>query len=161
VAKKLNPRTCATLPVFHEFTGCDTVFAFAGRGKKTAWDSWKVLPEVTEAFGEPGDVSELSMSQVERFVVLMYDRTSDTMEVNEARKQLFTQKSRTLENIPPTQATLRQHIKCATYQANIWNHALVPDPELPSPSDWGWVKEAAGWHHSGPPFMKHHNPATN
>jgi hypothetical protein len=162
VAKKLDPRTCATLPVFHAFTGCDTVFAFAGRGKKTAWDTWKVLPEVTETFGElqrmPGDVSELSLSRVERFVVLMYDRTNDTMEVNKARKELFTPTSRTLENIPPMQATLRQHIKRATYQANIWNHALVPDPELPSPS---WVKEAAGWHHSGPPFQKHHNPATN
>jgi hypothetical protein len=94
----------------------------------------------------PGDVIELSMSRVERFVVLMYDKTSDTIEVNEARKQLFTQKSRTLENIPPTQAALRQHIRRAIYQANIWNHAIVPDPELPSPSDWGWVKEAAGWH---------------
>jgi hypothetical protein len=61
VAKKLDRRTCATFPVFHAFIGCDTVSAFAGRGKKTAWDTWKVLPEVTEAFGElqrmPGDVS--------------------------------------------------------------------------------------------------------
>jgi hypothetical protein len=39
VAKKLDPRTCATRPVFHAFTGRDTVFAFAGRGKKTAWDT--------------------------------------------------------------------------------------------------------------------------
>jgi len=149
VVGKLDPRTCATLPVFHAITGCDTVSAFGGRGKKTAWDTWTALPEVTEAFEElsrvPGAVSELSMSLVERFVVLMYDRTSDTMEVNEARKQLFTQKSRTLENIPPTQAALRQHIMRATYQANIWNQALVPDPELASPSDWGWVKDATGW----------------
>ena len=149
LASNLDPRTCATLPFFHAFTGCDTVSSFAGRGKKTSWDTWKTLPEVTEAFHEiqqmSGDVSELSLSRVERFVVLMYDRTSDTMEVNEARKQLFTQKSRTLENIPPTKAALMQHIKRAAYQANIWNNALVPDPELPSPSDWGWVKEAAGW----------------
>ncbi|KAG0696019.1 hypothetical protein GWK47_026672 [Chionoecetes opilio] len=44
------------------------------------------------------------MSLLERFVVLMYDRTSDTMEVNDARKQLFAHKSRALENIAPTQA---------------------------------------------------------
>lgn len=104
---------------------------------------------MTEAFNElmqmQGDVSELSKSLLERFVVLMYDRTSDIMEVNEARKQLFTQKSRALENIPPTKAALEQHIKRATYQANVWSKALVPDPELPSPSDWGWVKEVTGW----------------
>ena len=65
---------------------------------KTAWETWKAFPEVTEAFNVlmqmQGDVSELSMSLMERFVVLVYDRTSNTIGVNEARKQLFTQKSR-------------------------------------------------------------------
>lgn len=32
----MNPTQCLTLPVFHAFTGCDTVSAFTGRGKKTA-----------------------------------------------------------------------------------------------------------------------------
>ena len=30
----LSPRQCLSLPVFHAITGCDTVSAFAGRGKK-------------------------------------------------------------------------------------------------------------------------------
>ncbi|KAG0724688.1 hypothetical protein GWK47_040075 [Chionoecetes opilio] len=80
---------------------------------------------------------------LERFVVLMYDRTSDTMEVNDARKQLFAHKSRALKNIPPTQAALQQHIKCASLQGNCWNQTLVLNPELPIPSDWGWTKEAS------------------
>lgn len=125
----MNPRQCFTLPVFHALTGCETVSAFAGRGKKTAWETWKVFPEVTVAFEEPlhmpADVSVEAMALLERFVVLMYDRTSDSLQVNDARKQLFTQKSRTLENIPPTQAALMQHIKRACYQANSWNQALV------------------------------------
>ena len=149
IANKLDSSTCAALPMFHALTGCNTVSAFAGRGKKTAWETWKAFPEVTEAFAElqqmQGDLSELSKSRLERFVVLMYDRTSEATEVNEARKQLFTQKSRTLENMPPTKAALEQHIKRATYQANIWYKALQPDPQLPSPSDWGWVKEEMGW----------------
>ena len=33
------------------------------------------------------------------------------MEVSDARKQLFMQKSRSRENIPPTQAALKQDIK--------------------------------------------------
>ncbi|KAG0701433.1 hypothetical protein GWK47_025308 [Chionoecetes opilio] len=93
----------------------------------------------------PSDVSEESMSLLERFVVLMYDRTSDTMEVNDARKQLFAHKSRALENIPPTQAALQQHIKRASLQGNCWNQTLVLNPELSIPSDWGWTKETSGW----------------
>ena len=30
-------------------------------------------------------------------------------------------------------------------QANLWNQSLVLDPEIPEPSDWGWVKESTGW----------------
>ena len=60
-------------------------------------------------------------------------------------KQLFTHKSRTLENMPPTRAALDQHIKRVAYQANVWCKALEPDPQLPSPSDWGWVKDEVGW----------------
>ena len=100
---------------------------------------------MTKAFNElrqmARSVSELSMSLLERFVVLLQRKTSDSMEANEARKQLFTQKSRSLENIPPMKAVLERHIMRATYQANVWHNALVPDPELPTPSDWGWVME--------------------
>ena len=144
----MNPIQCLTLPVFHALTGCDTVSAFAGRGKKTAWATWKSFPEVTDAsLCMPSEVSEESMLLLERFVVLMYDRTSES---NDARKQLFTQKSRTLESIPPTQAALK-HINRTCHQANCWNQALVMDPEMPEPSDWGWTKEtteAASLDHS-------------
>ena len=137
----MDPRTCIALPVFHAFTGCDTISAFGGRGKKTAWKTWEVFPEVTEAFEHlllmEHDISEASLSLLERFVVLLYDRTSDLGEVDDARKVLFTQKSRSLENIPPTQAALKQHIRRSSYLANCWNKALTSNPELPSPSDWG------------------------
>ena len=63
------------------------------------------ISEVTDALIElelePSAAIEESMSWLERFVVLMYDNTSDTMEINEARKQLFAHKGRTLEDIPP------------------------------------------------------------
>lgn len=149
VVAALGPSTSDALLAFHSFTGCDTTSAFCGRGKKTAWDTWLVYPEVTEAFHEmlqmPQELSDLSLSQLERFVVLIYDRTSACVGVNEARKHLFTRKSRSLENIPPTQAALRQHIKRAMYQAHVWNLALVIRPQLPSPSDWGWVNSDDGW----------------
>lgn len=53
--------------------------------------------EVNDAFDNlscmPSNASEESNSMLDRFVVLMYDRTSDIMAVNDTRKQLFTQKS--------------------------------------------------------------------
>ena len=91
-------------------------------------------------------MSDASMVQLERFVVLMYDRTSECLEVNEARKQQFIQKSRTLEAIPPTKAALEQHIKRASYQARCWSQALVQNLQLPSSSDWEWIKKEGEWH---------------
>ena len=88
------------LPLFNAFTRCNTVSAFVGRGKKTVWKTWKAFPEVTDAFNElegmASEVWEESISLLEQFVVLMYDQTSDSIDVNDARKQLFTHKSSTL-----------------------------------------------------------------
>ena len=49
-AKDLGEELCRGLPFWYCLTGCDTVSMFAGRGKKTAWQVWSVLPEVTRAF---------------------------------------------------------------------------------------------------------------
>ena len=38
MADALGPNRCVALPMFHAFTGCDTVSCFGGRGKRTAWD---------------------------------------------------------------------------------------------------------------------------
>jgi len=34
-------------------TGCDTVSAFKGKGKKPAWEAWQVPEDVTDAFCVP------------------------------------------------------------------------------------------------------------
>ena len=59
--------------------------------EKPAWEAWKVFPEVSDAFLEMtsifgGEMSDACMIQLERFVVLLYDRTSKSLEVNEARQ---------------------------------------------------------------------------
>ena len=62
-----------------------------------------------------------------------------------ARQQLFTRKSRSIDNIPPTEAALMQHLKRAVYQgSHVWGQAFVSSPELPSPSQWGWTKNTEG-----------------
>ena len=115
--------------------------SFSGRGKKTAWETWKVFPEVTDAFFEMTNVqiSEMSILLLERFVILMHDKISECFGMNEARKKLFIHKSKSLENMPPTKAALEQHIKRASLQGHCWSQALVKNPRLPSPADWEWV----------------------
>ena len=69
---------------------------------------------------DQGDVPS-QMHLLESFVILFYDRTSSVEGVNKARKQLFTQKGRSIDCIPPTQAALLEHTKRAAYQAGyVW-----------------------------------------
>ena len=103
---------------------------------------WNAYDEVTPAFcalaGTPESV-ENWLSPLERFVVLLYDRTSSQEFVTGARKQLFTQKGRAIDGLPPTQAALLQHTKQAAHQAcHCWAQTMIATPELPSPSEWGW-----------------------
>ena len=48
VAAALGPKKCRGLPVFHIFTGCDTVSCFSGRGNNKAWGTWKACDEGTD-----------------------------------------------------------------------------------------------------------------
>ena len=78
--------------------------------------------EVTTAFSYLNDRPSQQQVQdamlvLERFVIIIYDRTSPCECVNEARKVLFSQKGRTLESIPPTSDALIQHTKRVAYQA--------------------------------------------
>ena len=148
MAACLGPEKSLALPMFHALTGCDTVSAFVGHGKKTAWATWNSFPELTNALLElahaPTEIPEQSMHVIERFVILMYDRTSTCTDVNKARKKLFA-KTSSVQRIPPTHAALEQHVKRAAFQGgHIWGQALIPHPVFPSPSNWGWVKPDGG-----------------
>ena len=50
MARILGPDRCTALPMFHAFTGCDTVSFFGGRGKRTAWDTWRSYNDITSIF---------------------------------------------------------------------------------------------------------------
>ena len=84
------------------------------------------------------------MDIIERFVILLYDRTSICQDVDKARKKLFTRKHN-VQLIPPTKAALEKHVKRATYQGgHVWGQALLPAPALPSPVDWRWTRNSQG-----------------
>ena len=81
------------------------------------------------------------MENIERLVVLLYDRCSESLRVDAARKDLFTLKGRSIDNIPPSSSTLQQHIKRAAYQAGYcWGQALDKQQQSPSPGSWGWKR---------------------
>ena len=47
-----------------------------------------------------------------------------------------------MQQIPPTQAALEEHAKRAVYQdGHILGKKLLPDPVLPSPTDWGGLRQ--------------------
>ena len=84
------------------------------------------------------------MHIIERFVILLYDRTSTFKEINKARKKIFA-KNNNVQLIPPTKAALEEHVKRAAYQGgHVWGQTLLPTPELPPPSNWGWIKNDEG-----------------
>ena len=128
----------------HAISACDTVSSFSGIGKKTAWE-----PNQAALFSRlsqtPEEVTDGDMGKIEIFVVLLYSRKSQITTVNAARKQLFSYGNRKLENIPPSRAALLQNAKRASFQAgHVWGQAMIADPSLPSPSEWGWQKDNDG-----------------
>ena len=66
--------------------------------------------------GITGELSDNDWEHIQRFVVLLYDRTSTSTTVNECRRNLFT-KGRLIHTIPPTEDALKQHIKRAMLQS--------------------------------------------
>ena len=110
ICQSLGKEKSRALPFFHTFTGCDTTSQFLGKGKKSAWESWISYPEVTKAFlfaqEHPFRLLQLQSSQMElleRYVCILYDRTTAMCLVNELRKELFCKRAKTMDGIPPTQ----------------------------------------------------------
>ncbi len=102
LTRALGPNKCRGLPFFHVFTGCDTVSCSSGRGKKTAWETWKACDggsDVTMLFcvlstmPNPSVVDD-NIDVLEHLVALLYARTSSRTCVNEARKPRFTPRGR-------------------------------------------------------------------
>lgn len=135
------------LPVFHALQ--DAILScFAERGNKTAFTVWRSAPAVTCASLQLATlpINEACIAHLDRFVILLYNRTSNKTTVDEDRKQRFAQKGRAYYAIVSTRAALLQHAKRATYQTgHCRGQALTTSPDLPSPGDWGWNIKLGEW----------------
>ena len=150
IYETLGPPMSNGLPMFHSFTGYDTVSQFFGRGKKSCFSAWLSFPDVTAAFETiclnpfkeiPIESDEFAL--VERFACVLYERCTEALKVNTLREELFTK--RPLENLPPTQAALFQRTKRAIYHASIWASSTNPILGSPDPCKWGWTLKDEGW----------------
>ena len=108
IASELCPQKSKGLLFFHSFTGSDVTSYFANQGKKSVWKTWHAYQEVTDSLVKLSSpcsvtIAEERMSKLERFVGLMYHRTSDDVHVSTVRMNLFSRKSRSIEHISPTQ----------------------------------------------------------
>ena len=135
------------LRFFFVFTGLGQMSFFAHVSKATAWKVWTLFPEIDETFAKlsnrptENDILE-SMSLLERFVVLLYHRTSNCADVNSCRRELFC-KGRAIDNLPPTRDALYQQVRRAACIAGyVWGSSLIPIMNLPSFEMYGWNADA-------------------
>lgn len=141
---------CKALPFFHAVTGADESSSLHGVGKKKFWEAWKFMPEITQVFAKMGTVAgvkakltEPDFNLLQRYINISYRRSSPYVEVNHARQAMFAE-GVSIENCPPSEGALKQHVLRAILLSVKWHKALELKPDLPSPSEWGWTKDKNG-----------------
>ena len=145
VVSNLGPDLCKALPGVHALTGCDSVSAFAGCGKKKAFHLIKTTDKFCKSLQNLGSQitpSSQLMEEIENFVCALYGNSSSS--VNEARYTIFCRagKAQNLQ-LAPSKDALSKHIQRANFQATIWRNALQADHSCYNPNGNGW-KEING-----------------
>ena len=133
---------CDSLIGLHAFTGCDTVSAFASRGKLSALKLMKNDITCQETFSQVGqswDVQPQIFEKVQQFTCPMYVAASRTTKVKDLRYQLFCAKRGEIESslLPPCRYCLLMHLIRANYQAAIWKCCLPALPTVPNHTKCG------------------------
>ena len=126
-----------TLLAFHAITGCDSVSAFSGHGKKTAWAVFKQHHTDLIGLGK-GTLPENIVRSKEKLICKIYG-VPEVDRCNKARVKLFCI-GRTQETLPPTSDAAKFHIMRSHYQASVWNQAHSPYPDLPPVSEMRWMR---------------------
>jgi hypothetical protein len=82
---------------------------------------------------------EETFSGIQRYVVVLYDRSSSAENVDEERRLLLKRKGpRLMENIPPTSDALKLHVMRGAHTGGIiWGNALKPIQPDQEPSKYG------------------------
>ena len=143
--QRLGDGVCSALIGLHTYTGCDTVSAFAGRGKLRALKLMmrsEVFQTVFRELGQDWELSTDLFMKLQAFTCQLYMASTKTEHINTARYQLFCTQhgERESSQLPPCEDCLLMHAMRANYQAGIWRASLQQHPQIPSPLDHGWAK---------------------
>ena len=110
---------------------------------------WRAFLDLTQTLPTlqkpPLSIEEGDIKSLEKFTILLCNRTSSLEDINETWKQLFTKKGGTMYSIPPTKGAFLQHVKRAVYQeGHCWGTLFDKQQNLPCPSNWGWA-DSSDW----------------
>lgn len=134
----MNPRLLKNLPAFHALTGCDTTSQFSGIGKKSCWKTYLLYCSLLDGVGSKQFDEDL-FKKMNEFVIKLYTSNPDVSSLDDLRGLQAV--SKTIDKLPPTTDSLRQHCLRVFYQTKIWLNSLNPNPVLPDFSDYGWKVE--------------------
>ncbi|CAH3143072.1 unnamed protein product [Porites evermanni] len=142
----LGQNLCSSLLGMHAYTGCDTVSAFAGRGKIGALrivKEQRSFQEMFDLLGVEWELSDDLFQMLQNFTCRMYSSRPGTNSINELRYRLFCSKRGNIESdqLPPCADCLYKHACRANYQTGIWRRSLENCPEIPSPLRHGWIQD--------------------
>lgn len=92
-AIRLGQAASSCLLILHVLSECDNVSLVGGIGMKIAFNVWMsvlILPVLFKTLSSsPSSVTGSYIECIERFVVLLYNRTAEFQLVNEPRKPMF------------------------------------------------------------------------
>ena len=107
---ELGALKCAGLPVFHAFTGSDTTSAFRGKAKKTCFKAWDDYEPISEVFKTISDnpfqkigLNDPHFQTIERYTIKIFQPQCPENSINKAKKWIFTNKTKDVGKLPPTQ----------------------------------------------------------
>ena len=98
----------------HAYTGCDTVSAFAGKGKAKALKLLTTSRENQDTFtkvGQEWDIPPELTDKLEAFTCLLYATKASFTKINDLRYHLFCAKKGEIEShqLPPCKDCLVNH----------------------------------------------------
>ena len=88
----------------------------------------------------PYKISNDEFELLEFFVVILYSKTCNTKEANEARRIMISRDNKVIENIPPTKGALRQNALRSLLHYSKWRQALCKDFDGGDACQWDLQK---------------------
>ncbi|CAH1098889.1 unnamed protein product [Psylliodes chrysocephalus] len=125
-------------------TGCDTVRFIFRKGKTNALKKCLNYEHDTElkalvSYPKSANQNLINFENAARyFFKILYARPLFTGDLNKLRAHLFHTCKSDIRNLPPTQDAFYQHILRAAYQLIVWKSAILINPKIPNPVDFGW-----------------------